>query len=73
MKNPYTVNYRHEGKYPYVDGPGDGLGYYGHTLWPNLSFNDVENAERAAKIANIAFGQGYLKAQQDIRKALGLL
>jgi hypothetical protein len=72
MRKPYTTQYRHEGKYLYVDGPGDGLGFYSHTLWPNLSFKDKENAERAAKIANIAFEQGYLEAQQNIKKALGI-
>lgn len=57
---------------PYVDGPGDGLSYYGGTLWPHLRFNKDEDAERAAIIANTAYNAGYRQAQLDIRKALGI-
>lgn len=58
---------------PYVQGPGPGLDYYGGTLWRELRFVRPEDAERAARIANIAYAEGYGKAQQDIQKALGIM
>lgn len=70
MEKPYEASYDSDGK-PYVKGPGDGLSYYGGTLWPTLRFADEQNAERAAVIANTAYREGYLRAQADIRKALG--
>ena len=70
MDRPYRAGNDHDGK-PYVNGPGDGLSYYGGTLWPNLRFEAKQDAERAAVIANTAFEAGYAQAQSDIRKALG--
>lgn len=55
-----------------VNGAGNGLGYYAHTLNPHLTCRDKEEAERAAAIANIAYESGYEKAQYDIKTALGL-
>lgn len=69
--NPYKAAHRHEGM-PCVQGPGNGLGYYGHTLWPNLTCDTDKEAERAAKIANIAYRAGYNQAQSDIQRVLGL-
>jgi hypothetical protein len=63
----------------YVNGPSDGgLSYYGGTLWPTLRFGEHDdkvaevNAKRATEIANEAYRQGYIRAQADIRTALGL-
>ena len=55
-----------------VRGPGNGLGYYAHTLNPDLSCNNKEEAERAASIANIAFEEGVKFAQTNLQQALGL-
>lgn len=71
MKKPYKHNTNYESNW-YVDGPGNGLGYYSQTLWPSLVCGSKEEAIRAADIANEAYKQGYLKAQSDIRKALGV-
>lgn len=57
---------------PYVNGPGDGLQYYGGTLYPNTRFSSDQDAMNAADIAETAYKEGYAKAQQDIRKALGI-
>lgn len=70
MMMEYKVSYDSDGKL-YVDGPGDGLSYYGGTLWPGLRFTDKQTAERAAAIANTAYREGYIRAQADIRRALG--
>ena len=57
---------------PAVIGPGNGLGYHSGTLWPGLRFDNDEDAERAAEIADIAFEQGMFYAQAQMREALGL-
>lgn len=56
----------------YVEGPGNGFGRYGGTLWPDMRFSNDEDAKAAALCCNEAFAQGYARAQADIRKALGL-
>lgn len=68
---PYEVRTGSDNKL-YVDGPGNGLGYSSGTLWPSLRFKDREEAERAARVANIAYHQGKEKARGEIRAALGL-
>ena len=68
---PYEARIGHDGK-PYVHGPGDGLGYYGGTLWPNLRFPSIEEAKRGAEVANIAYLQGAEAARCKMRAALGL-
>jgi hypothetical protein len=57
-----------------VSGPNINgeLGYYSHTMNPELSMETQEEAERAAKIANIAYAVEYRQAQWDIQKALGI-
>jgi hypothetical protein len=59
------------GKY-YLQGPGNGFGYYSGTLCPHLQFDDRDKAVIAAEIANIAYDQGMLKTRLEIRAALGL-
>lgn len=71
MSKPYSASTNSEGLY-YVDGFGQGLGYYAHTLYPELTCDTKEEAIRAAKIANIAFEAGRARMQNDIRKALGV-
>jgi len=70
-QGPYKAGTDSEGR-PYVDGPGDGTGYYHGTLWPEMRLSQGVDAEAAAKIANEAYSQGYSKAQRDIRLALGM-
>lgn len=57
---------------PYVEGPGNGLGYFGGALYPHLRWESEELAERVAEVANIAFREGYRRAQAEMRAALGL-
>ncbi len=71
MSDVYTARYGSDKKY-YVNGPGDGLGYNSGTLWPNLRAESKEQAEWGAKIANIAYLEGYEEAKLDIREALGI-
>lgn len=68
---PYDVIYGTDHRYG-VGGPGSGFGHYAGTLWPDMRLSSKEDAEAAAKIANEAYKEGYLRAQADMRKALGL-
>ncbi|MCK4790222.1 MAG: hypothetical protein KAV87_41165 [Desulfobacteraceae bacterium] len=68
---PYESRINGAGK-PHVRGPGNGLGYHSHALYPQLNCRDSDEAERAAKIANIAYEEGYNTAQQDMRKSMGV-
>lgn len=72
MELIYKTAFGSDSKY-YVDGPGNGFGYYGGTLWPEMRFKDEKSAEVATNIANKAFAMGYEKAQRDIKKALGII
>jgi len=71
-RDPFKAGHDSEGK-PYVAGCHQvECSYYGGTLSPNSRFSNMEDCERAARIANIAYGEGYAQAQRDIRAALGL-
>lgn len=69
----YTARLDSAGRH-YVDGPGPAgeCSYYGALLYSHTRFENEEDAERAAIIANIAYREGYEKAQYDIRNALGM-
>lgn len=71
MEGPYKANHDNEGK-PYVNGPGNGLSFYGGTLWPHLRFSSIDTASIAAIVANIAYSEGYKQAQADARKSFGI-
>lgn len=61
---------------PYVeteDGTGNGFSYYSGTLYPESRFSTYEDARAGAFVANEAYRMGYLKAQTDIRRALGCM
>jgi len=72
-KEPYKCSgiTNAEGRY-FVEGPGNGFGYYAYTLWPEFASDTEDGAKRDARIANTAFREGYEQAQRDIRKALGI-
>lgn len=71
MSTIYLPSLDHDGK-PYVKGPGKGLEYYGGTLWPELRFDSIDAAAKAALVANIAYEEGTKAARAEIRAALGL-
>lgn len=68
---PYTPETDADGK-PYVDGPGNGLGYSHGPLFPDMRPKTAAEAETGARIANMAYRMGYEQAQADIRESLGL-
>ena len=69
--NPYKVSIGSDEKY-FVAGPGDGLGYFSGTLWPNMRLSNKQDAESAALIANTAYNAGFARAQFEMRQALGI-
>jgi len=68
---PYKASIDFEGK-NYIEGPGNGFGHYGGTLYPELRFDDEQSTLKAVEIANITYAEGYLQAQHDMRKAMGI-
>lgn len=66
MTNNYKATINSE-SLPHVSGPGQGL--YHET---GLTFNSAEDAERAAKVANIAYDEGFRRAQWEMRQAMGV-
>ena len=72
IPQPYSACIGSDSKHC-VDGPGNGFGYYGGTLWPQLRLSTKADAEAAATLANTSYAEGYRQAQYDIRKALGIL
>lgn len=56
----------------YVEGPGSGFGYTAGTLFPGQRLSSEADAKACALCCNEAYAQGYLRAQRDIRTALGV-
>ena len=71
MEKPYEPGTGSDGK-PYVHGPGNGMDYDSGTLCPDMRLSSKQDAEAAARIANEAYRMGYIRAQADIRTALGI-
>lgn len=69
--NTYTARIGSDRR-PCVEGPGNGFGYDAGTLWPNMRFSSVPDAEAAAKCCNEAYEQGRIAARREMRKAMGL-
>ena len=68
---PYKASHGSDGR-PSVSGPGNGMSYTSGTLWPNMRFGTDLDAEAGALCANEAYRIGYLHAQTDMRRAMGL-
>lgn len=53
-----------------VKGPGDGLGYYAWYLHPENTFGSFEEAEKAARLMNMAFAEGKKHRSREIKALL---
>jgi len=53
-------------------GEGKGFGVSEAYLHPELDWETEEQAKRAGVIAEAAYQEGYMKAKQEIRAALGV-
>lgn len=54
-----------------VEGPGEGLGYHAWYLNPENTFPDLAEAEKVARMMNIAYHQGMLARSRQIRELIG--
>ena len=71
LQKPYKASYGSDQR-PCVSGPGNGMGYDSGTLYPSMRYSTEQDAEAGAKCANEAYRIGYLHAQTDMRRAMGL-
>lgn len=53
-----------------IEGPGVGFGYHAWYLFPQNTFTDPADAEKAARLMNIAFHEGQ---KERSRAIMGLL
>lgn len=75
IKGPYKACYTSKHDVPYlygIEGPGDGLGYYAWQLYPENTFETWEDAERVARMMNLAFREGQRRQQRDTKAVLGI-
>lgn len=75
MTGPYKACHTSKDDPPYVygiDGPGNGIGYHAWFGNPENTFMSMNDAERVAKLMNMAYAQGILKNQKDVKGVLGI-
>ena len=53
-----------------IEGPGNGLGYYASYLYPENTFATSEDADKAARLMNLAYRQGELARAAKIKALL---
>ena len=73
MKGPYSACHTSKDTEPFVygiEGPGSGLGYHAWLGYPQNTFTDWEQAEKTARMMNIAFAEGQRKRSQQIKELL---
>lgn len=54
-----------------IEGPGVGLGYHAWYLFPENTFTSNEDAEKAARLMNLAFEEGQRAKLLEIRRVMG--
>lgn len=71
---PYEACHTSKDTEPYaysVSGPGNGIGYYCWVLYPKNTFASFEEAEKAARLMNLAFREGQAERSRQIKDLLG--
>lgn len=61
MSGPYAACFTSKDDKPYVygiSGPGNGLGFYAWLGYPQNTFATFEEAEKVARMMNLAFREG---------------
>lgn len=53
-----------------VAGPGNGLGYHAWLGYPQNTFDSFEQAEKTARMMNIAFLEGKRERSRQIRELI---
>jgi hypothetical protein len=72
-KGPYTACHTSKDTEPFVygiDGPGPGLGYHAWLGYPQNTFPTIEEADKVARMMNIAFNAGLAERSRQIRELL---
>lgn len=72
---PYTACHTSKDDPPYlygVDGPGCGIGYHAWLGQPQNTFATMEEAEKVARLMNLAFMEGQRNRSHKIRELLDL-
>lgn len=72
-KGPYAACGTSKVDHPYVygvSGPGKGLGHHGWYLHPENTFQTKEEAEKVARLMNLAFEEGRKDKAREIREVL---
>ena len=75
MSKPYEACSTSKRDEPFlygVSGPGEGLGYYAWLLFPENTFSTFDEAEKTARLMNLAYEQGRQAKAKEIRAALEL-
>ncbi|MDX5412839.1 MAG: hypothetical protein LPK02_07305 [Rhodobacterales bacterium] len=63
---------KHTEPYVYgVSGPGCGLGYHAWLGYPHNTFSTFEEAEKAARMMNMAFRAGQDARSAEIKRLIG--
>lgn len=71
---PYKACHTSKDDAPYlygVEGPSSGIGYHAWLLYPQNTFTTMEDAEKAARLMNLAFVAGQRHRGQQIKELLG--
>ena len=70
---PYEACHTSKDTQPYaygIEGPGSGLGYHAWLGYPQNTFTSFEEAEKAARLMNLAFNMGKAERSRQIRELL---
>lgn len=73
MSGPYSACHTSKDHLPYVygvSGPGSGLGYTAWLGYPQNTFSCMEDAEKAARLMNLAYAQGQAQRGRAIKALL---
>lgn len=54
-----------------IRGPGQGIGYHAWYLYPENTFTTYEDAEKAARLMNLAFAEGEKARAAKIKALIG--
>jgi hypothetical protein len=74
MSGPYEACHTSKDTKPYVygvEGPGHGFGYHAWLGYPQNTFPTFEEAERAARLMNMAYEQGMAARSRQIKGLIG--
>lgn len=72
-RGPYSACHTSKDDPPFVygiEGPGQGIGYYAWYSNPQNTFENFADAEKAARLMNLAFAQGLAERSRQFRELL---